>query len=197
MTRTTTTKAEPSTSKPTVRKSTAIRETGKPFTFDFEAPAGHISTGKTLVVYKGRGKGGVDIYLPLALIAQELGYLPEGAEISVTVTPRGKAISDPVCAVPKTMQNRFSKDEEHTFQDVYGVTFAEHLENLANPQEETRKAANNRTVKPQKADDVRRPGNRSEHREASSLSDRVDGLANAVEKLAKLMLEGQNGKARK
>ena len=42
----------------------------KEFSFTFEAPAGHVSTGKTLVVFKGRGAGGVDMYVPLALIAK-------------------------------------------------------------------------------------------------------------------------------
>lgn len=105
---------------------------GEPFTFTFQAPAGHISTGKTLAVYKGRGRGGVDIYVPLALFAKELGYMPEEAEFSITITPLGAALENPVVAVPKTMQNRFDKGTEYGFEEVYGTYFQDFLDDLAN-----------------------------------------------------------------
>ena len=162
----------------------------KEFSFTFEAPAGHVSTGKTLVVYKGRGNGGVDMYIPLALIAKELGYLPEGAEITVSVKAQGKAISDPFVAVPKTSQHLYDKGENHTWEEVYGSDFAGHLRELKNakPEEEApRMAAQGiRTGRAGKAESA------PEAPKAESLADaRLSRLEGMMEKLAKAVLSGK------
>ena len=165
---------------------------GKAFSFTFEAPAGHVSTGKTLVVFKGRGKGGVDMYVPLSLIAKELGFLPEGAEITVSVKAKGKAVANPVVAVPKTSQHLFDKGEEHTWEDVYGGSFAEHMRALKTeaPKEDTRKAAQG----PRKGDcknHTPEAGDFSKG-EGKSLADaRMDRLESMMEKLAKTVLAGK------
>ena len=155
----------------------------KEFSFTFAAPAGHISTGKTLVVFKGRGNGGVDVYLPLERIAKELGYLPEDAEITVAVKAKGKAVNNPVVAVPKTSQHLFDKGEEHTWEDVYGGSFAEHLRAMksAKPAEERKAAQGKRAAKAE------------EPKAEKSLADaRLDRLEEMMGKLAKAVLSGKS-----
>ena len=163
-------------------KSQETQNGNKEFSFTFEAPAGHVSTGKTLVVYKGRGNGGVDVYLPLERIAKELGYLPEDAEITVSVKAKGKAISDPFVAVPKTSQHLFDKSEEHTWEEVYGGTFAEHLRALksAKPAEERKAAQGKRASKAE-----------APKAEKTLADARMDRLEEMMGKLAQAVLSGK------
>lgn len=188
-------KAVPASQPQEASEAASTTPKGKAFSFTFDAPAGHVSTGKTLVVFKGRGKGGVDMYVPLSLIAKELGFLPEGAEITVSVKAKGKAVANPVVAVPKTSQHLFDKGEEHTWEDVYGGSFAEHMRALkvAKPEEPRKAAQGPRRV----------PGDCKNHSQADadnakanaqtgSLADaRLDRLESMMEKLAKAVMAGK------
>ena len=163
-------------------KSQETQNGSKEFSFTFDAPAGHVSTGKTLVVYKGRGNGGVDMYIPLELIAKELGYLPEDAEITVSVKAKGKAIANPEVAVPKTSQHLFDKGDSHTWEEVYGGSFAEHLRALksAKPAEERKAAQGKRAAKAE------------EPKAEKSLADaRLDRLEKMMDKLTKAVISGK------
>ena len=162
-------------------KSQETQNGSKEFSFTFEAPAGHVSTGKTLVVYKGRGKGGVDMYIPLELVAKELGYLPENAEITVSVKAKGKAITNPEVAVPKTSQHLFDKGDSHTWEDVYGENFAEHMRALKNakPSEERKAAQGKRASK-------------AEEPNGKSLVDaRLDRIEEIMIKLSQTVISGK------
>lgn len=189
----------------TSRKTSATSSTRKPvqpqeaehkggaFTFTFEAPFGHVSTGKTLAAFKGRQNGGVDMYIPLALLAQELGYLPADAEITVTVKAKGKAETDPECAVPKTSQHLFSKGDSHTWSEVYskGGTFGEYMAALAEgPQEEAKPAKPER--KPGKLAAAAQEDGKPTSKAGESLLDaRMTRLEDMIGKLASAVLKGK------
>lgn len=172
-------------------KITPIRKAGKTFTFSFSGPSGHVSTAKTLVLIGGRGKSedGIDVYIPLHVLAREIGYLPEEADITITVTPKGGSVENPLCVIPSTMKNQFS--DKTPFSEVYAKdgSFSAYLAKLAVEGPAAKPARTvKEDVKPQRVAAGDKTPSKSEHGAASSLADTVSTQGAAIDQLAALML---------
>jgi len=194
LTKPNTTKAVPaaSTSRKSETKaaSTSRKSETKPMTVNFTASVKHISTSGHLAVFDGRKEGGPDLYVNLADMARAFGYLPEGVDVQMVITPKGKAASNVLAVVPRTMQNRFEEGKAD-FEDIYGKSVSEHMTELLTETPKTsRMAAGDKapakTSRMAAGDKV--PA-KSEHGEAASLADKVNSQGAAIDQLAAMMLK--------
>jgi len=160
----------------------------KPMTVNFAASVKHISTSGHLAVFDGRKEGGPDLYVNLADMARAFGYLPEGVDVQMVITPKGKAASNVLAVVPRTMQNRFEEGKAD-FEDIYGKSVSEHMTELLTEEAKPQRmaAGDKKPGKPVAAGD-KTPA-RSEHGEAASLADKVNTQGAAIDQLAAMMLK--------
>ncbi len=169
-----------------VKPASSRKSEGKPLTVNFTASVKHISTSGHLAVFDGRKEGGPDLYVNLADMAHAFGFLPEGVDVQMVITPKGKAASNVLAVVPRTMQNRF-EGAKADFEDIYGKSVSEHMADLLTEEAPARIAAGDK--KPHKDQDAKpqRAGDKSEHGQAVSLADTVSEQGQAISQLAAMM----------
>lgn len=97
----------------------------------FTAKNGHVSTSGKLIQFLGRNNGGIDMYANIQQVAEDLGYIPDEVEITISITPTKNAeqVGDVLAVVPRTQQNRFSESKV-SFEELNGFDLAEYAASL-------------------------------------------------------------------